>query len=149
MATAEDLKRILQAMEENNRKLSEALVAVPSGSPLLEQLRRVTPQDVQLQEISVQGDQINLSGRVSFQGVPGPLERINALALNLGNLPISLSDGVKVVKVSRDEDQSSVSFSLEWALDPQARSSIQQLQQLGANGMVQRYRLLERQGVAP
>ena len=39
-------------------------------------------------------------------------------------------------------------FSLDWLLDPQAQPSIQQLQQLGATGLVQRYRLLEQQGVA-
>jgi type IV pilus assembly protein PilN len=41
-----------------------------------------------------------------------------------------------------------VRFSLDWALDPKVKPSIQQLEQLGAMGLVQRYRLLEQQGVA-
>ena len=142
-------RRRADALRKDNLKIAETLVAVPSGSPLLEQLRRVTPVGVQLEDVSVQGDRIQVSGTVAGGGAPGPLERINALVLNLGSLPISRPGGVDVVKVTRDDEQPSVSFSLDWALDGQRRPSIQQLQQLGASGLVQRYRLLERQGVAP
>ena len=142
-------RRRVDALRKDNLKIAETLVAVPSGSPLLEQLRRVTPVGVQLEDVSVQGDRIQISGTVAASGSPGPLERINALVLNLGALPISGPGGVDVVKVTRDDEQPLVSFSLDWALDAQRRPSIQQLQQLGATGLVQRYRLLERQGVVP
>ena len=143
-------RRRLDAVRKDNLKIAETLVAVQSGSPLLEQLRRVTPLGVQLEEVSIQADDlIRVSGMVAVVGAPGPLERINALVLNLANLPMSHPKGVKVVKVIRDDEQPAVSFSLDWALDSQVRPSIQQLQQLGATGLVQRYRLLERQGVAP
>ena len=141
-------RRRADALRQDNLKIAETLVAVPSGSPLLEQLRRVTPMGVQLEDVSVLGDRIQVSGSVAAIGAPGPLERINALVLNLGALPISQPGGVDVVKVIRDDDQPSVSFSLDWDLDAQRRPSIQQLQRLGASGLVQRYRLLERQGVA-
>ena len=98
----------------------------------------------------MQNDQIKVSGRLGFGGTPGPLERINALVLTLQGLPISRPNGVKVLKVSsEDGEQPSVRFSLDWSLDSTAKPSIQQLQQLGAIGLVQRYRLLEQQGVAP
>lgn len=142
-------RRRADALRKDNLKIAETLVAVPSGSPLLEQLRRVTPEGVQLEDVSVQGARIQVSGKVAAGGAPGPLERINALVLTLGALPISRPGGVDVVKVTRDDEQPSVSFSLDWALDAQRSPSIQQLQQLGASGLVQRYRLLERQGVAP
>ena len=142
-------RRRVDALRKDNLKIAETLVAVPSGSPLLEQLRRVTPVGVQLEDVSVQGDRIQISGTVAAGGTPGPLERINALVLNLGALSISRPGGVDVVKVTRDDEQPSVSFSLDWALDAQGSPSIQQLQQLGATGLVQRYRLLERQGVVP
>ena len=75
---------------------------------------------------------------------------MNAFALALERLPISQKNGVKVLKVTRDDsDLPSVRFSLDWSLDPKAKPSIQQLQQLGATGLVQRYRLLEQKGVAP
>ena len=136
-------------LRKDNQLITEQLLAVPAGSPLLEQLRRVTPASVQLEDVSVQNDQITVSGKVALGGKPGPLERINALVLTLERLPMTRQNGVKVLKVSRDDGElPSVSFSLDWALDPKFKPSIQQLQQLGAMGLVQRYRLLEQQGVA-
>ena len=138
------------SLQKDNLKIAEQLVSVPAGSPLLVQLSRVTPVGVQLEDVAVQNDQIKVSGRVGFGGTPGPLERINALVLMLERLRISKLNGVKVVKVlSDDSEVPSVRFSLNWALNPSAKPSIQQLQQLGATGLVQRYRLLEQQGVAP
>ena len=140
----------VKSLRQDNLKIAEQLVAVPAGSPLLEQLRRVTPAGVQLEDVSVQNDQIKMSGRVGLGGTPGPLERINALALTLERLPVSRRNGVKVVKVTRDDSEvPSVRFSLNWSLDPRAKPSIEQLRQLGATGLVQRYRLLEQQGVVP
>jgi type IV pilus assembly protein PilN len=136
-------------VRQDNQQITEQLLAVPAGSPLLEELRRVTPASVQLEDVSVQNDQIKVSGKVALGGTPGPLERINALVLTLERLPITRRNGVKVLKASRDDGEvPSVRFSLDWALDPKAKPSIQQLEQLGAMGLVQRYRLLEQQGVA-
>ena len=140
----------LSTLEKDNRKIAAQLVSVLAGSPLLEQLSRVTPAGVQLEDVAVQNDQITVSGRLGLGGTPGPLERINALALTLQGLPASRRNGVKVLKVTSDESEvPSVRFSLDWSLDPTAKPSIEQLQQLGATGLVQRYRLLEQQGVAP
>ena len=142
-------KQQLVVVRQDNQKITEQLLAVPAGSPLLEQLSRVTPMGIQLEDVSVQNDQITVSGRVALGGNPGPLERINALVLTLERLPISRSNGVKVLKVNRDDgEEPSVRFSLDWFIDPDVQPSIQQLQQLGATGLVQRYRLLEQQGVA-
>ena len=142
-------KQQLVMVRQDNQKITEQLLAVPAGSPLLEQLSRVTPMGIQLEDVSVQNDQITVSGRVALGGNPGPLERINALVLTLERLPISRSNGVKVLKVNRDDgEEPSVRFSLDWFIDPDVQPSIQQLQQLGATGLVQRYRLLEQQGVA-
>ena len=140
----------VSTLEKDNRKIAEQLVSVPAGSPLLEQLSRVTPAGVQLEDVAVQNDQIKMFGRLGLGGTPGPLERINALALTLQGLPVSRRNGVKVLKVTSDDSEvPSVRFSLDWSLDPTAKPSIEQLQQLGATGLVQRYRLLEQQGVAP
>ena len=142
-------KKQLVTVRQDNQQITEQLLAVPAGSPLLEQIRRVTRVGIQLEDVSVQNDQIKVSGRVGLGGTPGPLERINALVLALERLPITRPNGVKVLKVNRDDgEETSVSFSLDWSLDPKAQPSIQQLQQLGATGLVQRYRLLEKQGVA-
>ena len=109
-------------MNKETIRIAQQLVAFPGGSPLLEQLRRVTPVGVQLQELSVGQAQIQLSGRVQIGENPGPLERINALALSLSQLPITREQGVKVMKITREDgDDPAVTFSLEWALNPKVR----------------------------
>ena len=136
------------AVNKDTTKIAQQLVAFPGGSPLLEQLRRVTPVGVQLQELSVGQSQIQLSGKAQIGASPGPLERINALVLSLAQLPITLEQGVKVMKITREDgDDPAVTFSVEWALNPKARLSLLQLQELGATGLAERYRLIEQRGV--
>ncbi len=136
------------AVNKDTTKIAQQLVAFPGGSPLLEQLRRVTPVGVQLQELSVGEAQIQLSGKAQIGASPGPLERINAFALSLSQLPITLEKGVKVMKITREDgDDSAVTFSVDWALNPTARLSLIQLQELGAIGLAERYRLIEQRGV--
>ena len=136
------------AVNKETIRIAQQLVAFPGGSPLLEQLRRVTPVGVQLQELSVGEAQIQLSGRVQLGDNPGPLERFNAFALSLSQLPITREQGVKVMKITREDgDDPAVTFSMEWALNPKVRLSLVQLQELGAIGLAERYRLIEQRGV--
>ena len=152
LTTAEAQLRRLRtktaAVDKETIRTAQQLVAFPGGSPLLEQLRRVTPVGVQLQELSVGEAQIQLSGRVQIGETPGPLERINALALSLSQLPVTREQGVKVMKITREDgDDPAVTFSVEWALNPRVRLSLIQLQDLGSIGLVGRYRLIEQRGV--
>ena len=136
------------AVNKETIRIAQQLVAFPGGSPLLEQLRRVTPVGVQLQELSVGEAQIQVSGRVQIGDNPGPLERINAFALSLSQLPMTREQGVKVMKITREDgDDPAVTFSMEWALNPKVRLSLVQLQELGAIGLAERYRLIEQRGV--
>ena len=136
------------AVNKDTTRIAQQLVAFPGGSPLLEQLRRVTPVGVQLQELSVGQAQIQLSGKAQIGASPGPLERINAFALSLSQLPMTREQGVKVMKITREDgDDSAVTFSVDWALNPTARLSLIQLQDLGASGLAERYRLLEQRGI--
>ena len=143
------LKTRTTTIAKDNKQIAQQLVAVRSGSALLEQLRQIAPKGVQFQELSVNGDAIKVSGVVVGAGTPGPLERINALVLTLEALPGSKRDGVKLVKATRAEkgDSAEVSFSLTWALDPEVKPSAEQLERLGATGMAARLRMLEQQGV--
>ena len=151
MAAETKLRRLrtnTAAVNKETIRIAQQLVAFPGGSPLLEQLRRVTPVGVQLQELSVGEAQIQLSGRVQIGDNPGPLERINAFALSLSQLPITREQGVKVMKITREDgDDPAVTFSMEWALNPKVRLSLVQLQELGAIGLAERYRLIEQRGV--
>ena len=65
--------------------------------------------------------------------------------LVLDKLPHTQSDGVKLVKAKRDKE--TVSFQLQWTLDPSAKPKVDQLEDLGATGMAARLRMLEQQGV--
>ena len=142
------LRTKTSAVKKDTTRIAQQLVAFPGGSPLLEQLRRVTPIGVQLQELSVGEAQIQLSGRVQIGDTPGPLERINAFALSLSQLSITREQGVKVMKITREDgDDPAVTFSMEWALNPKVRLSLVQLQELGAIGLAERYRLIEQRGV--
>ena len=142
------LKTKTAAVNKETIRIAQQLVAFPGGSPLLEQLRRVTPVGVQLQELSVGEAQIQLSGRVQIGDNPGPLERINAFALSLSQLPITREQGAKVMKITREDgDDPAVTFSMDWALNPKVRLSLVQLQELGAIGLAERYRLIEQRGV--
>lgn len=142
-------KRAISSLKKDTLQIAEQLVAVPAGSPLLEQLRRVTPAGIQLEDVSVQNSRIKISGKAAVGITPGPLERINALAITLARLPISKSDGVNVLKLTREDgERPAVNFSLDWTLDPKVRPSLDQLEALGAAGLAERYRLLEQQGVS-
>ncbi|QNI90164.1 PilN domain-containing protein [Synechococcus sp. ROS8604] len=143
------LKTKTTAVNKKTDVFAQQLVAFPGGSPLLEQLRRITPEGIQLQELLVGEAQIKLLGWVQIGKTPGPLERINALVLSLSQLPITREQGVEVTKITREDgDDPAVTFSVDWALNPKVRLSLIQLQDLEAIGLAYRYRLLKRRGVS-
>ena len=84
------------------------------------------------------------------RGRSGPLERINALMLELQSLQATKADGVKLVKATRSEsgESAQVRFTLNWALDPAVQPSLDQLEDLGAEGMAERLRRLQQEGIA-
>ena len=143
------LKTKTTAVNKKTDLFAQQLVAFRGGSPLLEQLRRITPEGIQLQELLVGEAQIKLLGRVQIGKTPGPLERINALVLSLSQLPITREQGVEVTKITREDgDDPAVTFSVDWALNPKVRLSLIQLQDLEAIGLAYRYRLLKQRGVS-
>ncbi|MEC9453374.1 MAG: PilN domain-containing protein, partial [Cyanobacteriota bacterium] len=100
-------------IRKENTQIAEQLVAVRASSALLEQLRRQTPQGIQLKEVAVKTQQIKIVGQSLGDGSPGSFERINALVLQLAALPMVKPDGVKVLKVVREgagEDGEFVQF---------------------------------------
>ena len=152
-----ELKRRTASMRKDNKAIAQQLVAVESGSALLERLRRVTPQGVQLKNLRVQPGAIQVDGVVLDGGRSGPLERINALILELESLPVTRMDGVSLIKATRPNRRGSrstgdtsdeLSFTLNWALEPSVKPSLQELEDLGANGIAERLRRLQQEGVA-
>ena len=147
-----DAKARLRAMtsrrstlQQQTQSIAEQLVAVRSGSALLEQLQRVTPQGVRL--VSVEANPAKLVIKGESQGEDA-FERINALDLNLEELPDMLPDGTTVVKAQADQE-GQIAFTLEARLDSTIKPTPASLRGLGAEGLARRLGLLQAQGVLP
>ena len=154
-------RRRLRLLQRGNQALADGLVAVRSGSALLEDLRRRTPAGVQFTELKVEPALLQLKGRATD---PQAFARINALQLALQASPLFQPQGVQLVKANRDEAPSGagtaagagvrgrqpVVFELTAAFaDRPALLDGEQLRALGADGMAQRLLLLQRAGVLP
>jgi len=132
-------------LEQQTQSIAEQLVAVRSGSALLEQLRRVTPQGVRLVSVDANPSKLLIKGE--SQGTDA-FERINALDLNLEALPDMLSDGTSVVKAQADVE-GRIAFTLEAKFDPAMKAIPAQLHGLGAEGLARRLELLQGKGLLP
>ena len=132
-------------LDQQTQSISEQLVAVRSGSALLEQLRRVTPQGVRLVSVDANPSKLLIKGESQGRDA---FERINALDLNLEALPDMLPDGATVVKAVADK-QGRIAFTLEAKLDPSMQPTPAHLRGLGAEGLARRLELLQDQGVLP
>lgn len=137
-------------LDKANKDLAEGLVAVRSGSALLEALARVTPQGVQLTSAQVQGETLALKGKASD---PQAFRRINALVLKLQGLPLFDPAQVELRKASRESSDTRtlrplVEFELGAGFRPRdSAADLRDLQSLGAQGMARRLLYLQREGL--
>ena len=132
-------------LEQQTQSIAEQLVALRSGSALLEQLRQVTPQGVRLVSVNANPSKLLIKGE--SQGTDA-FELINALDLNLEALPDMLLDGTGVVKAVADQ-QGRIDFTLEARLDPAMKPTPAHLRGLGAEGLARRLELLQDQEFLP
>ena len=139
------MKSRRSTLEQQTQSIAEQLVAVRSGSALLEQLRQVTPLGVRL--VSVDANPSKLLTKGEAQGTDA-FERINALDLNIEALPDMLIDGTTVVKAVADQ-QGRIAFTLEAKLDPAMKPTPAHLRGLGAEGLARRLELLQGEGLLP
>ena len=145
-------------LEKQNSKLAKALVAVGSGSALLEELRRRTPRGLQLSEVIQEGNSLRLRGQAND---PGAFARINALQLQLQRSRLFNPDKVSLIQARRDNGKDAkppaanassepVQFELTAAFSQTGiNGDLTNLRDLGATGMAERLRMLQRQGVMP
>lgn len=139
--------RQLRQLERTSEALARGIVAVQSGSALLTELQRVTPAGVQIAALQVQGDQLQLKGVATD---PAAFRRVNGLQLLLGRSPLFQSDGVTVVKLSRDKATEPLAWELTArfaALKPSQQEAV--LAALQADGLARRMQVLQRAGVMP
>lgn len=132
-----------EALNQQTKRIADQLVAVRSGSALLEQLRQVTPQGVRLLTLAALPTKLVIQGEA--EGADG-FERINALALNLEALDDVLVNGTSVVKAT-SKDDGLIDFSLDSALNPSVQVTPERLRDLGSEGLARRYELLHDQGI--
>ena len=132
-------------LDQQTQSIAEQLVAVRSGSALLEQLRQVTPQGVRLMSVDANPSKLLIKGESQGRDA---FERINALDLNLEALPEMLRDGTSVVKAVVDP-QGWIAFTLEVKLDPAMKPTAAHLRRFGAEGMARRMELLQGKGLLP
>jgi len=145
-----------QRIERASTDLARALVAVRSGSALMEDLRRRTPLGIQLTNARVDGQKLLLKGQAVG---PSAFERINALELGLQGSPLLDPSKIQLIKASREELKTQpppgapiplgpVAFELSASFSPAGRvSELTALRLLGADGMAARLQQLQRQGV--
>lgn len=145
-------------LDQGNRRLAEGLVAVRSGSALLTDLQRRTPDGVQLQEVKVLAESLAIKGQA---GDPGGLQRINALLLMLQASPfleqreVTLRSASRVI-ADRPGDANAAGQTPRLAFEIQAgfrerdsRREAALLQGLEARGMATRLQVLQREGLLP
>lgn len=132
------------SLTQQTSRIAAQLVALRSGSALLEQMRQATPQGVRLLSLAALPSKLVIKGEA--QGTDA-YERINALALNLERLDDFLVDGTTVVKATANEN-GLIDFSMESVLDPSAQVTPERLRGLGADGLARRYELLQQSGIA-
>ena len=143
-ARVESLSKRTKALEKATGQIASQLVGVRSGSALLEQLRRTTPEGVRLLAVTLQPGELLISGEADGSGA---YERINAFQLNLEALENMTVRGTRILKATAEAD-GLVAFSLNAALDASFKPNPEQLRDLGAEGLALRYELLEAEGIS-
>jgi type IV pilus assembly protein PilN len=138
------MKKDTSTLKQQTKRIAAQLVALRSGSGLLEQMRQVTPEGVRLLSVAALPSQLLIKGEAEGNDA---FERINALALNLEVLVDVFPYGTTVQKATSNDD-GLIAFSLEVALDPSSQSTPERLRELGANGLARRYELLQEKGIA-
>lgn len=131
------------SLDQQTNRIATQLVAVRSGSALLEQIRQVTPQGIRLVSVEALPSKLLILGEAKGTDA---FERINALALNLEAQDELLVDGTRVVKATAS-DNALIDFSLEARFDSSVRPTPERLRALGSEGLAVRYEQLESMGV--
>ena len=131
------------SLNQQANRIATQLVAVRSGSALLEQIRLVTPQQIRLVSVEALPSKLLILGEAKGTDA---FERINALVLNLEAQDELLVDGTTVVKATASQN-ALIDFSLEARFDSSVRTTPERLRALGSEGLAVRYEQLESMGV--
>jgi type IV pilus assembly protein PilN len=151
-------KAKLKGIDKANADLVKGLIAVRSGSAVLRDLQTRVPEGIQLTAATEEGSGYRLKGTSRD---PQAFARINAFQLQLKRSPLVDPNGVTMVKASRGADAATPGQAAQGAavgpvnfeivvnfrppISPAAEKQI--LSQLGAEGLVRRLDLLQKEGL--
>jgi len=146
----------LQEADKDNQDLVKGFLAVRSGSAVLRDLQMRVPEGIQLTSAAEEGTGYRLKG---LSRDPQAFARINALQLQLKRSPLLDPNAITLVKASRelataDTPQAQsvvapVNFEIQVNFRPKISplAEKQILTQLGAEGLVRRLDLLQKEGL--
>ncbi|MEB3242729.1 MAG: PilN domain-containing protein [Cyanobacteriota bacterium] len=163
----------LKRVKDSNERLVKRLIDVRSSSALLADLQLRVPEGVQLTSVEmVTSDKIQVVG---IARDPVAFGRVNAMELVLRSSPLFQASGVTISRVERDPARvvelklppplsdmpgggkinklmlpSAVRFEMTATLAPMASNQLLRvMEELEAEGMARRLRLLRREGLLP
>lgn len=147
-------RTVLERLNETNRQLAAALTDVRSSSALLADLQLHTPEGVQLTEAMAAGADLKLKGVARD---PMAFARINALQLELQRSLLLRPDGIRIVRVQRQDlvtprqvipQAGPVAFEIKASFAPLIPTAqLAAFRALGAEGMARRLQLLSDEGL--
>lgn len=132
----------LKVLEKNTADITSQLVSIRSGSAFLEQLKRTTPLDLQIQSVTVQPSKVVVQGLAQATASGDGLQSINAFMLNLNDLPAVPEEGAQLQKANKESEQF-INFILDVPVDPAVNPTPEQLIELGSVGMARRLMVLQ------
>ena len=151
-------KTKLNGVDKANGDLVKGLIAVRSGSAVLRDLQSRVPEGIQLTTATEEGSGYRLKG---ISRDPQAFARINIFQLQLKRSPLLDPNGVTLVKAARGAEAASpasatteaavapVNFEMVVAFRPPISPAAEKqiLRQLGAEGLVRRFDLLQKEGL--
>ena len=145
----------LDGLTSANKAVAKQITNMATSSGLLTTLQLLAPAGIQLESVDVQPTGLVVKGKAED---PNAFSRINALQLSLASSPLLVADSLQIKRVDRpnstaqnsnqNEPAPFVTFVMSGGIaqmTPQRQLLL--FQQLGADGMAQRLRWLQAEGL--
>jgi Tfp pilus assembly protein PilN len=145
----------LDGLTSSNKAVAKQITNMATSSGLLTTLQLLAPAGIQLESVDVQPTGLVVKGKAED---PNAFSRINALQLSLASSPLLVADSLQIKRVDRpnstaqnsnqNEPAPFVTFVMSGGIaqmTPQRQLLL--FQQLGADGMAQRLRWLQAEGL--
>ncbi len=148
--------RILQQTKiiyDTNKRISQGIIGIRSGSSLLVELKNILPKTIQLKYINSNKNKFELAA-IAIQ--PYALDSINSLQLQLSNSFLFNSNSVFLTKAWGGKQQDNKTNKIDDILNinmvakfnnPSSKIILDNVKKLGSFGLVKRTELLKNEGL--